>query len=477
MSYSVDDLIGLLRRNTDDQGWLQPLLDDPDSLAVLRAHLAPLARESESIDRLDANASPATASGGAPGTVALTLARAASGSSGTIPQGYKFMDLRGVALVSQAAVAVPAAALTVVVPVVTVRQTEAINAENDPGFRIDPTASTVLDSGGVNPLIAPAGTVGLVATSFSAVASGGPIVGGSADWLTVHGRERGVQRQRGEDTNAYRLRVLNIPDAVSPIGVADGVLAAAARVGGLPVPRIQEPFEDLATPSKKDDHALASFAPIYSDGNTSPESPGHSEFFDDYLREMVGLRESRAYFRVLVPQPLNPDGSAAFVPGPSAVATLPSDALMGALLAVADEALRKKAFGVQADVYVADPAVYVGVGSTAVAADTVVFTLQPIAGRAWYLRGARAGHDGSPSGTALAVTMTHRVTFTFTDATTFTTPASGQFDEERLDPYKAAMAGFPYTKRINKIEGKLKGDGTHAINMVGTFFVTEVVDP
>jgi hypothetical protein len=477
VAYSVEDLIELLWRNTDDQGWLQPILEDPDNLAVLRAHLASLARESEAIDRLEANASPATASGGAPGTVALTLTRASVGSSGTIPQGYKFLDLRGVQLVSQAAVGVAAAALSVVVPVETLRQTEAVNAENDPGFRVDPTASTVLDSGGVNPLIAPPGTAGLLSTSFSTVASGGPIVAASADWLSVHGRERGVQRQRGETTGAFRLRVRDIPDAVSPIGVADGVLGAVARVGGLPIPTIQEPFEDQATVTKKDDHALGSFSPIYSDGNTAPESPFHSEFLDDYLREMVGLREARAYFRVVIPQPLNPDGSAAFVPAPPAVATQPPAAMMGALLAVADEARRKKAFGVQDDVYVAEPVAQVGVGSTSVNADTVVFTLLPLAGRAWYLLNAHLGHDASPSGVGLAATMTHRVTFTFTDATTFTTPASGQTDEERLDPYKASMGGFPYGKRISKIEGKLRGDGTNAINLVGTFYVTEVVDP
>jgi len=477
MAYSISDFVDLLRRTTDDQGWLQPILDDPDSLAALYMVLAAFVREAQAIDRLAANMRPSTASGGGVGTASLTLTRQASGTSGTITAGYPFLDLRGVKVVSQAAVNVSATALTVVVPVQTLRQTEAVNTETDPGFRIDPAASTIMDSTASTILIAPVGTIGLVSTSFSTVASSTPIVEASADWLAEHGAERGVRRQPNESTGDYRLRVLNIPDAVSPIAIADGVIATCMRTASLPIPIIQEPFDDLATQSMKDEHGLSTFKPLYSDGNTAPESPAHSEFYEDYQREMVSLREARAYFRVMIPQPLNSSDGAAFVPGPPAVATTPPADVMSALMSVWDEANRKRAGGVQFDVFVSEPAAQVGVGSTAVNADTVVFTLTPIVGRAWYLRGAHVGHDSSPSGFALTTAMTHRVTFTFTDATTFTTPASGQMDEERLDPYKTAMSGFPYNKRINKIEGKLKGDGTHAINMVGTFYVTEVVDP
>ena len=35
MAEDFDGLIALLRRTTDEFGWLQPLLDDPDSAAVL----------------------------------------------------------------------------------------------------------------------------------------------------------------------------------------------------------------------------------------------------------------------------------------------------------------------------------------------------------------------------------------------------------------------------------------------------------
>jgi hypothetical protein len=475
--YTKAQLLDLLQRNVDSDGWLQPILDDPNGAAAVDAMLAQFSRLSEAIDRHEAMGMATTAPGGEPGVSILILTRAASGTSGTIPAGYPFLDARGVLARTQADYPVLATDLAIELLVLTDRRAEVLNGEEDFGWRVDPGASTVMDSLTTTVLIAPAAAVGLVATSFSAVASGDPVTGSASDWLAVHGAERGARRQQDESTGDYRPRVRNIPDAVSPAGISEGALAATGALA-LPTATILEPFDDLSTQAAQDDIRWGSFEPLYSDGNSAPSSPFHSEFYDDALREAITLREARAYFRVVVPQPLDQaTGLADFVPAPPAVATSPSTGVLGSLLALAEEMARKKAAGVSVDVYVAEPGVQVGVGQTAVAADTVVFTLVPIAGRAWYLRTGHVGHINQPSGVVLTLAMTHRVKFTFADATTFTTPAAGRTDEERLDSYTAAMSGFPYTKRINKIEGLLKGNGTDVINMAGTFYVTEVVDP
>jgi hypothetical protein len=477
VAYTQAQLLDLLRRNVDADGWLQPILDDPNGAAALSAMLAQGERLSQSIDRMEALGLATTAPGGVPGVSTLTLTRAAAGTAGTIPGGYPFLDARGVLARTQVDYPVLATDLTIQLLVVSDRQAGVLNGEEDFGWRVSPDASVVMDVLATTVLIAPAGDPGLVATSFSAVDEGTPVEGSASDWLSVIGAERGARRQQDEDVGNYRSRVRNIPDAVSPTGLSEGALAASGALA-LPTVTILEPFDDQASTSAKEDIGWGSFQPLYSDGNTAPTNPFHSEFYDDAAREAISLREIRAYLRVVVPQPQDPaTGLADFVPAPPAAATLPSVGVLGSLLALAEEVGRKRAAGVQVDVYVSEPKTLVGVGQTAAAVDTVVFTLTPIAGRAWFLRTGHAGHISYPSGVVLTLSMTHRVKFTFTDATTFTTPASGQFDEERLDPYKAAMSGFPYAKRINKIEGLLKGNGADIINMAGTFYVTEVVDP
>ena len=133
-----DSLVELLRRTTDEFGWLQPLLDDPDSAAVLGAQIEIFARLGPAVDHNGAQATISGASGGQPGTSVITASRAASGTSGTLPAGYGFVDQRGVQAASTLAVAVGGGATTITIPVATLRQTELVNTEDAPLFAVDP---------------------------------------------------------------------------------------------------------------------------------------------------------------------------------------------------------------------------------------------------------------------------------------------------------------------------------------------------
>lgn len=485
MPYTKDQLLELLRRNVDADGWLDQVMADPDGAAAVGALLAEFEREAQAVERLEALGLAETAPGGSPGSCTLTATREASGTAGTIPAGFPFVDARGVRARVASDTPVAAGALSVPILLFTERRTELVNAEEDYGWRVAPDADPALDEDILTVLMAPAGNPNLLDTSFQEF-SATPVHDGASDWLALHGRERGAPRQPGESTGDYRSRVRNIPDAVSPIAVADGV-QAAAPVLGIGAARLLEPFGDGATQALKDDHGLGEFSGLYLTGAFTPSisSSPKRDFLDDAGSgyELLSNREARAYLRAHVAQPRNPDGLGMFLGGSylddpifGFMDTGSHPAVVAALMAMWAEVDRKAAAGVLHDVYVDTLLYKIGRGSTSSAGETVVFTLTPPAGLAWLLAWAWADHDRAAAPPDPA-TMGHRVTFTFTDATTFSTPVSGTVQSERLDPGSPGMAGYPWGKRVSQIQGKITGPGAATLGMVGTFRILEAVNP
>lgn len=488
-----DDLVSLLRRTTDRDGWLDPLLADPDGEAAMGATIEVFARASVAVDYNAAQAMIGTSSGGQVGTSSVVVSRAATGTQGTIPRGYVFADARGVQSVVTAAVVVGLGAATATLPLATLRSSEGVNTADDPRFRVDPGAGVVLDVLGTTPLIAPLGAPGVVSTTFQAVGAGDPIQGGESDWLSVLGDERAQQRQGGEDTESYRTRVRNIPDAVSPIALGDGVQATASRLGLSAV--LLEPFEDGATTALKTVHGLGVISPLFGSSTnaagtaaTAAASPGQ-DFFDDDVpqREMLDRRMATAYLRVLVSElPADEDFAVLFaddgfaddyVGGYPDVGTPP--AVIGQAMAMWEEVYRKKAGGVQFDVQLDALQRERGEGNTASASEAVVFTLAAPGGRAWLFTEAVGGLDGTanaPSGLHVPSDSYWRLRFTWANAVVSLGPVMRGRGSARLTLAALGAAGLP-VQPITQIEGIAISDGATVVREVVTVHVLEMVLP
>lgn len=446
-----DTLVALLRRTADEQGWLQAHLDDPDSAAILLARVAIFARLGVAAVHNAAQATISGASGGSPGTSAITISRASGTTTGTIPKGFGFIDGRGVRVVLQ--VDVPVTTQTaLIIPVQTLRQTELVNTEDDPGFAVDPQSPVVPASVGV--LIAPPGTAGLTSSTFQTVGPSTKIDGGAADYLSVQGAERGVYRQPGEATAAYRQRVLNIPDAVSPIAIAD-VVQAAAQQPGIPPLLTLEPFEDGATPALKALHGLGSFSGIAWD----------VDFWDDPIPgfTMLDRRMGRAYFLVQAQDFIvDTQGFGVFwddmffddpVLGYPADVDVFPPAQAAALLSIAASIDPKRAGGVQFDIQLKTGDLIAGKGTRSANTFGEVITLTPAVGTIWYLSQVLAGHD-SPTPSA---SIAHHLTFDLEGGSSFTTGDFSQTWTQDIPPPSA---------RVTAVHAFLKSDGTIVANLV-----------
>lgn len=445
-------LLALLRRTTDEHGWLQPQLDDPDAAAVLGARIAIFARLGVAVAHNAAQGTISGASGGEPGTSTVTVTRVSGvAATGTIPKGFSFIDERGVRAVLQLDVPVTTQT-TLALPVQTLRQSELVNTEDDPLFAVDPQSPVVPSSSGV--LIAPVGTAGLTSTTFQVVGPSTPITGGSADYLSVWGAERGIFRQPGEETGAYRQRLRNIPDAVSPIAVADAVQSAAQRPGCPPLLTL-EPFEDGATTALKDLHGLGSFSGVFWD----------EDFFDDPLSGFVVLdrRTVTAYFLIQA-QDFVADtlGVGVFwddfffddpVLGfPDATDFFPAQAT-AALLALINDVQAKKAGGVNFDVELKTSDLLEAKGTRTAGSFAEVVTFTAAGGTAWYVSQVLAGHT-SPTPSA---SIAHHLVFDLLDGSTYTTPDfNDTYTEDVVLP----------TQQVTAIHGFLKSDGVITATLV-----------
>lgn len=467
MPEALDDaaLLALLRRTTDEFGFLQPLLDDPSSAAVLLALVRAGARLGGTVQHNADALTIGASSGGQQGTCQVTLARAATGTAGTIPSGYPFTDARGQRLRSQTAVPVAPGELTVAVPVATLRQTELVNTEDDPLVAIAADAPAVLDGAATTLLVAAPGAPGVVATTFQTVTAATPIVGGAADWLSEHGDERGIRRQAHEDEASYRHRVRNLPDVVSPIAVADVVQAAAQRLD-LPAFLVLEPFFDGADPDVKALHGLGSFAPPAWDA----AGDGTADFFDDGPSGLVLVdrRTATAYFEVRALDYVRDtdlatpyfDADAFFddpVRGyPDAFVGFPP-AVMAKLLGLVADVQAKKGGGVNFDVFLKDPDDLYGQGSTTAGSETLVFTLTPPVGKAWLVVEGDAGYDAPTPGA-----FVQRLEYTLADASVVNLWSYGGTDTRRL-PGAALF--------VTAIRGYVTSVGAVSVHLVGHFRV------
>ena len=477
-----DSLLALLRRTTDEDGWLEPLLADPDSEALIEAGIAMYARLGRAVTYNGEVGLISDAPGGSPGLSTVTLSRSASGTAGAIPTGYRFTDANRLDALAVADVVVGSGVLTVDVPVATVRQTEMVNTEDDPGYAIAATNAVVLATGGASALIAPPGDASVVTTTFQAVAESTPILGGTADYLSKHGQERGQQRQSGEATEAYRARVRNIPDAVSPIAVADGVQAAAAHLGISVV--TLEPFEDGATPSLKTLHGLGSYGTLYASG-TSPASASPAvDFFDDPGRLMLSLREATCHIDVVLQTaPADPTSGTMFA---DALAFF-DDPVLGypdvgtptivkaQVGAIVEEVNRKRAGGVSFDVVYSPQTRVDGAGATSAGTETVVFTLTPPGGTSWLFQESISGLDSTAAspGTIVPSSAYYRLRLTFADASTFETAPISARGETRLTA-DSLGAGGALLGYVTKVEGIAESDGAATVRLGASVFVLAV---
>lgn len=486
-----DDLIDVLRR-TMDGGYLDPILEDADAVAPINAAADALARLSLEAEEACANITISDSAAGRGGSSAVTLTRASTGVGGTIPKGYVFVDARGLVAVTTSDTTVAAGAASVQVLVQTIRKTELVDTIDDPEFSIGPNLATV-DSGGTNALIgqspAPSGYPPIVATTFTTVASSTPIDGGASDWLAAVGKERGQIRQANEDDGSFRVRVRNVPDAVSPVAVSEGALGAASRVA-LPPPYILEPFNLGLSLEARAAAQVDWFDTLYFSGeldaigNRDLASP-RRDFMEDIqpdatnlkVREMVSLREASAYFRVVIPGLLpDPDSGRifyeeAFFDDP--VLGFPdvhdSTTLVGALMAVWEECNRKRAGGVRFDEYLEMTKRVTGRGTRSNIAEGVVFTLTPPVGTRWLMMDGHFGWD-APSIPGFA---SARLRFTFAGGSTYTTPFDQTSWGQRVNG-KDVVGADLVSREITSVEGLLASDGVTTANLVANLVVLEV---
>jgi len=460
---TADSLLELLRANTDEFGWLQPLLDDPDSAALVGATVAIFGRLGPAVLHNRDAALISACSAGQHGTCQVTMTRA-GGSSGTIPHGYPFVDQRGCRAITQTDVPVVIGQTTVVLQLETVRQTELVNTADDPGFEVAPDAPGVIANFSISNLIGPVGDPANGGGTFVAVASSTPIQGGAADYLTVHGDERGALRQTGETESDYRARIRNVPDAVSPVAVAD-VVGATGQVDGVPTFRVLEPFRDLATPALKELHHLGSFDTVAFDATPAP---GNADFLDDDELELGDRRTIRAYFRVQGQDYARDVGMLAmfyedgYYDDPihgyaDAWIGFPPEVLAG-ILSMLRAVQGAKAGGVNFDVYMRDPDVVYGVGATTSATLTQVFDLIAPAFDSWMIMEVTAGVDSPNPVPASAWNLF----FTLIDNSTISIDGSG---------YGTVRVPVAVGKAVHRVQGSVKSDGSTAVNLVMTMRV------
>lgn len=534
MAEDFDSLLALLRRTTDEFGWLQPLLDNTDSAAVLGGVITVFGRLGPAVDHNGAQATISGSSGGQPGTSSLTITRAAGGTTGTLPAGYPFVDERGARAVLQVDVVVGGGTTTLVLPLQTERESELLNTEDDPlwavaldapwfpgsaGYLLAPAltielvihtpgpigtmaftwainggarSAPVLTSGVTFPFpipgtgiivtfgagayvqgnewtVAPDGTVtqtvgsgpgsvtytaGVSATTFQSLGPGTPIIGAAADFLSVHGAERGLQRQPNETESDYRQRIRNIPDAVSPIAIADTVQTAALRPG-LPAFLTLEPFEDGATQALKDLHGLGSFTPYFLD-DSFLDDPGVPDVLYD-------RRIATAYFEIRAQDYLRDgNGEVLFLDDGFAddpVLGYPDmnqgvpPAVLASLLAILFDVEAKRAGGVNYDLVLHADEQLIAVGTTASAAFVPVANFTPAPGTIFLLVGVLASHNADPT-----TGVDHFLEFDLEGGGMFSTATWSRDDSERVFPLPP--------ERVTAIRGYLRSDGVVVANLV-----------
>lgn len=464
MALSTTDLLALLNRAMDP-AWVENVRSSVDGQAVIDALLLVGASMSTEVDAGAATADISLAPGGSPGTCSITFTRAAAGADFTIPKGYQFQTVNGVLLTTTADLTFPNPTTTFVVPLTTLRSSEAVNTWVDPAFAagltgedcVAPWSVDIIDSALVKVMGAPDS----LPVGNSTVTSSTPITGALSDWLSVIGTERGQKRQAYETTDYYRPRVRNIVDVVSPKAISIAVNGVADRRGIGPAVFTEntDSGEDATT---RQLYNLALNQSVYGEISSVLR-----HYWDtlaairagvrEYPLLSVSNREARAYFEITLPGKF-PDGTEqlffsndGFFDDPVyGFADSVAAETFSTYMTIWEEANRKRAGGVQFDV-VSNTWTFVEghVQGAWPAASTV--NLTPPGGKYWILVDCSYSCTISPGPPWGGAGETGQVQFTFSDATTFTTPFTVGTGVQELTDTRLVALGYPFGKFITTI--------------------------
>lgn len=341
--FTEDDLLDVLTRNLD-HAWIGGLLEDPSSRSLFVGLVAAMLRCQTSGDNnLEIGGYILTATGRAPATSTVRLTRPG-----------------GVA-------GVPAVALTT-----------AVRFQDDRGMVWRPTAEYLL------PAVAPAGTwtgdvpitterFGYFLNSFEPLVyvnidalpdsnleildGVDPAIGGTSDFLDLHGSERSTPRAPGESDDDYRHRMLMLVDKVSPQALAETIIevldaypvskAIADQITRDGLRALREPFWDTAQPAQR--NLLGSRVAFFDDPRV---------FLDDHDHQIRGPDDFLGWFDVFLPTFADPDEPRMFFdlsflddPFLGFPDMSSNPAIDEAIAALADELDRRRAAGVRFAIY------------------------------------------------------------------------------------------------------------------------------
>jgi hypothetical protein len=317
MAFTPAQMLEVLKR-TCDEGWLTPLLEDPDSAAILQAIAEIGSRMSYSSDHVCETGLLSTAPPGRPGSsiptgAAQTVPGLPLPSTPTLAAGLTFVDARNVLYTLGQTIAVPGIGIDFSFSVNTFRQTELVDTVDDPIIRFAPS---YLVGGATNatPIVITTTTINQYVNSevvyiedvlgntaangvwqitiidnqkFSlnlsvgngdytgegkvsrapqgvVISSSTPTRGGASDYLTLAAAERTIKRQPFESDSSFRARAVSIPDSVSPVGILEAINGVAQQ-NDLPQMFLFELFNDLASPTLKADLGMGFIDSLYLD--------------------------------------------------------------------------------------------------------------------------------------------------------------------------------------------------------------------
>lgn len=474
-------------KRTCDTDWVAGMLASPDGQAILAAAQAIGAKVSEALDEQVGACQIGRAPTGSPGTCNLVISRSSTTPTGTIPNGFKFVTKLGVELLVSGDVAVANGQANVTLPLQSLRQIDLVNTvigafddQLKAGDLLDSIISydspAVVDDSG-NPLL------GFGADVFGYVSST-PIDGATMNWLAEHGKERGCLQQPGEDGEAYRARVRQIPDAVTPIAVQTAVLGAKSQ-GQLRELYAVEPMPDQSSVTARSVINLVFADAPYCDDSYCDDPFGADLAAKGPFRtiEMPDMRGSRAYFRESVyGNPIETDGLVFYADesycddpmwGYADVGQHPS--ITAALRAIQEEARSKRAGGVQFDLTIENATI--AHGQTAAAnppgSAAVIWSLEAPSGKAWYIREGLVSCNIDGAGAIDPATDEFRIVITQVGGGVLQSDWWHSISSLPIRRSQLEKMGY-YGTIVAKIEGLIYSSVPNTLNLVGTFWVTEV---
>lgn len=516
------DFFDLLARTTEPE-WLAGMLGVPDSLATLNAFADIWIQAGVSSTEAYDAALISRAPTGNLGTCLLTLSRVAPAGAVavTIPKGYKFITPQGIELYAVMNVTVAAAQTSILIPLESGRKTELVNTLGHDAFQGmavgqlgDPRLMVADDS----PIIADAakyllaplsklpGVIGQMSTRYELST---PIAKATADWLSLHGLERGQLRQAYESADEYRKRVRSLQDSISPVAIVAATKGVAQRLNISDI-KLLEPYNGQETTALRESLGLLFSDSYYFTDNVI--NPLDRDYWDDPLskviiggqqlpREVVDFRTGRAYFRVevgpYIPAPdwlgLYFDGGAiggrffsdpllpTVWPGPSPASYFdftPHPEVMSALMAITEETRRKRAAGIQTDTYITGAKYVVdagglmhGTGNAAGLAVLITF-VAPVT-KQWWINDIVAIHgeqnDAIPPP---FYARYHFLRFTFVGGGTWDSAPWRTNEAEHLTLENLLAQGFPYAP-ITRVDGFFDGNGANTYNLTVQLRVLE----